>query len=151
LNLAPGESLFYLRRRRFVNDAPIILTNNFVRMDLCPDIDREDFTEQRLLSCLERKYGLQLSWARRTFEARTADVEMARCLALPVGAPLMYIEQIVYLEDGRPVECSDVWIPGDRFRLSSITARGGKQTVTNSWRRSDPVTREAVAGNGHGI
>lgn len=142
LNLAGGESLFYLRRRRFVNDSPIILTNNYVRLDLCPGIDQEDFTKQRLLSCMEKKYGLQLSWARRTFEARAADAEQAEWLNLPVGAPLMYLEQIVYLEDGRPVECSDIWIPGDRFRLSSITARGGKQTLTNSWRRGDSVPPE---------
>jgi DNA-binding GntR family transcriptional regulator len=148
LNLAPGETLFYLRRRRFVNDAPIILTHNYVRLDLCPGIDQEDFTEQRLLSCLERKYRLHLSWARRTFEARAADAEQSQWLALPVGAPLMYIEQIIYLEDGRPIECSDIWIPGDRFRLSSITARGGKQTVTNSWRRGDPAPRETAMTNG---
>jgi GntR family transcriptional regulator len=148
LNLAPGESLFYLRRRRFVNDAPIILTNNYVRMDLCPEIDQEDFTQQRLLSCLEKKYGLHLSWARRTFEARAADAEQAQWLGLPVGAPLMYLEQIVYLEDGQPVECSDIWIPGDRFRLSSITARGGKQTLTNSWRRSDSAARGATNHRG---
>jgi len=142
LNLAGGESLFYLQRRRFVNDSPIILTNNYVRLDLCPGIEQEDFTKQRLLSCMEKKFGLHLSWARRTFEARAANAEQSEWLNLPVGAPLMYLEQIVYLEDGRPVECSDIWIPGDRFRLSSITARGGKQTLTNSWRRGDLTSHE---------
>jgi DNA-binding GntR family transcriptional regulator len=149
LHLAPGEPLFFLRRRRFVKDAPIILTNNYVRLDLCPQIDQEDFTEQRLLSCLERRYGLHLSWARRTFEARSANAELSRWLGLSVGAPLMYIEQIVYLEDGRPVECSDIWIPGDRFKMSSIMARDGKQTLTNSLRRSD-VAAQGPASNGRG-
>jgi DNA-binding GntR family transcriptional regulator len=148
LNLAPGEALFHLRRRRFVNDRPIILTDNYVGLALCPGIEQEDFTQQRLLSCLETRYGLHLSWARRTFEARTATVEQARWLEVAKGAPLMYIEQIVYLDDGRPVERSDIWIPGDRFKLSSIMARDGKQTLTNSVRRSDSAADE-TATNGH--
>lgn len=144
LNLEPNEPLFHLRRRRFVNDAPIVLTDNYVGLALCPAIEQEDFTEQRLLSCLETKYGLQLSWARRTFEACTADPEQARWLEVSIGAPLMYIEQIVYLEDGRPVERSDIWIPGDRFKLSSIMARDGKQTLSNSLHQNDVAANDAV-------
>jgi len=147
LNLAPGEALLHLRRRRFVNDAPIILTDNYVGLALCPAIDRENFTEQRLLSCLETRYGLHLSWARRTFESCTAGAEQARWLEVSVGAPLMYIEQIIYLADGRPVERSDIWIPGDRFKLSSIMARDGKQTLSNSLHESDfAATRAATNG-----
>ncbi len=149
LNLPPSEAVFLLRRRRFVNDRPIILTDNYVGLALCPGIDREDFAEQRLLSCLETKYGLHLSWARRTFEARIAGEEQARLLEVAVGAPLMYIEQIVYLEDGRPVERSDIWIPGDRFKLSSIMARDGKQTLTNSVHRSDTPPTDETMTNGH--
>ena len=134
LNLTAGEDVFYLERRRFVHDAPIILTHNYVRLDVCPTIDQEDFTEQRLLSCLETKFGLNLSWARRTFEARVASAEQVRQLGLDPGTPLMYIEQIVYLDDGRPVECSDIWLAGDRFKLSSLITRDGKQTLTNPFR-----------------
>jgi GntR family transcriptional regulator len=148
LNLTSGEALFHLRRRRFVNDTPIILTDNYVGLGLCPAIDQEDFSQQRLLSCLETKYGLHLSWARRTFEARSANAEQARWLEIAEGAPLMYIEQIIYLEDGRPVECSDIWIPGDRFKLSSIMARDGKQPLTDALHRRDAAADEAVT-NGH--
>jgi GntR family transcriptional regulator len=131
LGLPAEAEVFHLKRRRFVDGTPIILTDNYVRRDLCPGIEREEFTEQRLFACLERRHSLRLSWSRRVFEARAATPEQAELLALPAGAPLMYIEQIVYLEDGRPVECSDVWLRGDRFRLSATMSRHEKQSLTS--------------------
>jgi DNA-binding GntR family transcriptional regulator len=37
--------------------------------------------------------------------------------------PVMYLEQIVFLKSGTPVEMSDVWLRGDRYRLSAIVKR----------------------------
>lgn len=130
LNLSPGEPVLRLRRRRFVDDVPIILTENFVPLALAPGIEHEDFATQRLFRCMEQRFGLRLSWARRTFEAQAANPPEANLLALPHLAPLMYIEQIVYLEDGRSAECSDIWLRSDRFKLSSLISRDGQSSVT---------------------
>ncbi len=127
LALPPDAPVLFLRRRRFVDDAPINLTENYVPLAAAPGIEAEDFTRQRLFQCLEDRYGHRLSWARRTFEARPAAAEQAQVLALPPGAPVMYIEQITYLADDRPVEFSDIWLRSDRFRLSSIIYRDGKR------------------------
>jgi hypothetical protein len=35
----------------------------------------------------------------------------------------MYLEQIVFLKNGTPIEMSDVWLRGDRYRLSAIVKR----------------------------
>ena len=132
LNLEPDHLVFSLQRRRFVNNVPIILTKNYVRYELCPGIEREHFQERQLFHCLESKYGLRLSWARRTSEARLAAAQESSLLGTAVGSPVMYMEQIVYLEDGRAAECSDIWMRGDRFKLSSIITRGGKHTSSSS-------------------
>jgi GntR family transcriptional regulator len=132
LNLGPNNLVFRLERRRFVNHVPIILTKNYVRYELCPGIEHEHFQDLRLFRCLEGKYRLRLSWARRTSEARLAGEQESSLLGIPLQAPVMYMEQIVYLEDGRPVECSDIWMRGDRFKLSSIITRAGKHTSSSS-------------------
>ncbi len=129
LHLRPDEPVFYLKRRRFVNDVPIILTENYVALSLCADIEHENFTEQRLFQCLEERFGLHLDWAQRTFEARAATPEQAILFNIPVGSPLMYIEQIVYLQDGRSIECSDVWLRGDRFKLPATVSRSAGWTA----------------------
>ncbi|PZN11450.1 MAG: GntR family transcriptional regulator, partial [Bacillota bacterium] len=64
-----------------------------------------------------------LAWGHRTFEALAADDRRAEYLDLPPGAPVFYIQQVVYLADGTAVEYSDVWLRGDRFRLSAVVRR----------------------------
>jgi DNA-binding GntR family transcriptional regulator len=131
LGLKPDDLVFFLQRRRYVNNVPIIFTKNYVRYELCAGIEREEFKELQLFRCLETKFGLHLSWARRTSEARLASAQESAILDIPLGAPVLYMEQIVYLEDGRAAECSDIWMRGDRFRLSSIITRSGIHTPSN--------------------
>lgn len=123
LNISPSSSVLDLKRRRFVNAAPIILTKNYVRTSYCPGIEEEDFEQHSLFGYLENKYRLRLSWARRTAEAKCAPRDVAAALNIPLESPLLYIEQIVYLEDGQPIEYSDVWLRSDRFKLSSVISR----------------------------
>ena len=115
--------VFRLLRRRSVRGVWVALLANFVRADLCPDIERHDFERQTLFGTLEDSYGLRLEWARRTFEAQAANEDVARRLELGQGSPVLYLEQVSYLSDDTPVEYSDVWIRGDSLRISSLLKR----------------------------
>lgn len=128
LNLGMSAEAVSLLRRRSVDGAPIAWLENHVSAALCPGLESEDWTQQSLFQTLESRYKLRLAWARRTFEARLATPDLAQKLGVESGAPLFYLEQISYLEDGRAIECSDVWLRGDRFKLSSILTRDGRLT-----------------------
>lgn len=124
LALPPDSAVFFLKRVRTVQDKPVIVLKNYVVLQRCPDIVKVDFTRHRLFEVLEQMFGLRVDWGRRTFAALGADSETAALLGVPTGEPAMYIEQVVYLDDGSPIELSDVWLPGDRFRLSATVKRG---------------------------
>ncbi len=128
LSLGIGAEAVSLRRKRRVDGAPIAYLENHVSAALCPGLETRDWEQNGLFQVLEGDYNLRLAWARRTFEARLASPDLARALEVEIGAPLLYLEQISYLEDGRPIECSDVWLRGDRFKLSSILTRDGHLT-----------------------
>ncbi|HLH70283.1 MAG TPA: GntR family transcriptional regulator [Candidatus Dormibacteraeota bacterium] len=123
LGIEPGDAVFELVRRRSVAGVWVAFLVNRLRTDVCPGIERQDFGRRTLFDTLEQVYRLPLAWARRTFEAQSAQEEVAARLEIPVGSPVLYLEQVTYLADGRPVEYSDVWIRGDRLRLSSILKR----------------------------
>jgi DNA-binding GntR family transcriptional regulator len=133
LGIEPGDAIFELVRRRSVAGVWVAFLVNRLRTDLCPGIERQDFEHRTLFDTLEQVYGLPLAWARRTFEAQAAQGEVAARLEVPAGSPVLYLEQVTYLADDRPVEYSDVWIRGDRLRLSSIlkrtTAGQGERTT----------------------
>ena len=128
LNLGAHEEAISLLRRRSVDGVPITWLENHVSAALCLNLEHEDWTKQSLFQTLEARYRLRLAWARRTFEAQLATPDLAQKLGIETGAPLFYLEQISYLEDGCAIECSDVWLRGDRFKLSSILTRDGRLT-----------------------
>jgi len=142
LNLPRDSSVLSLKRRRFVDELPIVLTKNYVPLSHCPGIEQENFENNSLFGYLETKYHLHLSWARRTVEARSASRDVATFLDVPVNSPLLYIEQIVYLEDGQPIEYSDIWLRSDRFKLSSIISREMMRPATSPSKEPHPRRRK---------
>ena len=138
LRLEPGERVVYLARIRLVESCPVAYMENYVPARLAPGLERVDFRRRGLFRTLEQGYGLALAWGQRTFEALGAEGRVAGYLELPAGAPVFYIQQVVYLDDGRPVEYSDVWLRGDRFRMSAVV------------RRRPRDARPRVAGRGAG-
>jgi hypothetical protein len=39
---------------------------------------------------------------------------------------VMHVEQLAYVENGAIIECSDLWLRGDCFRLIAGVSRSGK-------------------------
>ncbi len=115
--------IFMLRRVRSVRQEPFTLIRNYLLYDRLPQIERVDFTRQRLFETLEKQFNLRLSWGQRTFQAQVADEAIARLLHISPCDPVMYIEQVTYLRDGSPIELSDVWLRGDQVRLSAMVKR----------------------------
>ncbi|NOZ50438.1 MAG: GntR family transcriptional regulator [Chloroflexi bacterium] len=123
LSIAVDEKLLFLRRIRYVNDEPLILLNNYVVYASAPGIENVDFKQHRLFEILETGYGLTLAGGSRTFQAQPANAETASLLDTNQAAPVMYMEQLTHLQSGAPVEFSEIWIRGDRFRLTASVNR----------------------------
>jgi GntR family transcriptional regulator len=59
----------------------------------------------------------------RTFQAQIATRPVADLLQISLGSPVLYLEQVSYDKAANPIEYSDVWIRGDRLRLSAWLKR----------------------------
>lgn len=136
LSVPPGGKVFFIKRVRSVAQLPLIVLHNYVAHDRCPGIEQVDFTRHRLFEVLEEQFHLEIDWGRRTFEARTADEEVETLLNIAECAPVVYMEQLVYLSDGSPVELSDLWLRGDRFRISATVQRDDLRRTGANARKS---------------
>lgn len=123
LDLAPGQHVLRLVRRRSTKDGPIALLHNFVRIDLTPGLEDADFAADSLFGILEHRYGLKIASGRRTFSAQAATSDVAVALDVSEGSPVQYLEQVTYLADSRPIEYSDVWINSKLLRVTSLLSR----------------------------
>jgi DNA-binding GntR family transcriptional regulator len=129
LTLPAGVEVLRLARVRQADEVPVAYFVNYLRPDVCPDFTNEELTQESLYALIESACGVRVATGRRRLEARAADADLAELLETPVGTPLQYFEQVTYLQDGRPVEYSEVWIRSDRVKLQFII---GEQSVLGS-------------------
>jgi GntR family transcriptional regulator len=117
--LRTTDEVYAIRRVRSVEAVPVLLVDNFVPRALCPDLTQRDLESNQLFATLARDYGIEPYDGDRTFEATLARRETAELLDIAVGDPVMFAEQTTRRRDGTPIEASDMWIPGRRFKLSA--------------------------------
>jgi GntR family transcriptional regulator len=93
-----------ISRLRSVGGHPVVLVSSYLPYALCPGLIQADLRHQSLYAYLEQEYSLRIGGGQREIEAVLATDEEARLLEVERGAPLLRLESVSFLEDGRPME-----------------------------------------------
>lgn len=117
LRLRPGERVHVLERVRSVEGEKLLLSTTYIPEVLCPGLLDDDLSVGSLYRLLREKHGLRIAWGERSLEAVAADQDEARLLDLALASPLLLLDTVAYLSDGRPFEYSHVLQRGDRARI----------------------------------
>lgn len=114
-----AEEVFILvERLRLANGKPMVLETAFLREMFCPGLEEVDLNNRSLYETLRERYGIQLGRAEQTVEARVADDYEAKVLEARPGTPVLAVERLTYLSDGKtPIEYVRSLYRGDRYRL----------------------------------
>ena len=78
---------------------------------------------QDVISILERQLGIRIGPSRTTVGAVTADEETADLIGVDVGAPLIWLEDVLEDQDGQPRALSQFRLRGDRVAVSAKARR----------------------------
>jgi hypothetical protein len=79
---------------------------------------RISLTTGSLYQWLQTRYGLTVAYAERNLEAVAAQQRDAMLLDIALYSPLLLLESVVYLPNGKPLEYSSTFHRGDRTRVS---------------------------------
>jgi len=104
LKVDPLTPVVKIARLRSVGGHPVVLVSSFLPQAMCPGLIQADLRHQSLYGFLEQEYGLRVHGGRREIEAVLATDEEARLLEVERGTPLLRLESLSVLEDGRPME-----------------------------------------------
>jgi GntR family transcriptional regulator len=107
LDLPALTPVIKISRLRSVGGHPVVLVSSFLPYALCPGLIQADLRMQSLYAFLEQEYGLRIAAGRREIQAVLAGEDEARQLQVDRGSPLLRLESVSYLEDGRPMEYFD--------------------------------------------
>ena len=118
LEVETDTAVVTLSRLRKLNDEPSVFVTTYVPQQLCPELLDADLENRSLYDFLEHsEYGLKIHRGRRYIGVSLAKEHEASLLQMEVGAPLIELDSITYLEDGRPLEYFHALHRGDRTRF----------------------------------
>lgn len=117
LQLKAGEPVIKIHRLRGVENEYILLDTTYLPYSICPEVLEADLNTHSLYAFLEEKLGLKIARGHRTLEAVLATEYEAKMLQIDQGAPLILLDSVAYLDDGRPIEYFHALHRGGRARF----------------------------------
>lgn len=121
LNVLPGTRLIVLQRVRLADEQPVAIETANIVASLCPDLlEKHDFAHESLYNVMRRDYGIHLTHAEQTIEARPATREEASALNIKVGQPVLSMTRVACDEANRPVEYVRSAYRGDRYKFRVV-------------------------------
>lgn len=115
--------ILYLKRIRLVDNEKVILIENWVNMNICVDIDQENFEKNTIFDMVEKTSKKTIEFGVRSFEARSLDDEQAQILSMEPHSPILYLEQKTYVEGNQVAEYSNIWLKSDKHKIISVLER----------------------------
>lgn len=117
LALSIGDPVHLIERFRSVEGEKLLLSVTHIPQVLCPNLVHDDLSSGSLYRHLAERYGLTIGRSERSMEAMAASQREAQLLGIALASPLLLMDIVAYLPDGRPFESSRVLHRGDRARI----------------------------------
>lgn len=123
LDIAEGEEVIYLFRKRFANEEPIVTIQTYLPLDKCSFIMEQDLEKEALYEVLAQREGTKIHKVKRKIEAVEAEEGDVRLLGMEQGKPVQYFTSIGYTYEDVPLEYSKARYRGDRsfFEITILT------------------------------
>lgn len=119
LRLDRGQQVVFIERLRYLGDLPLSLDLTYLEPEIGTQVLTHSLESNDIFALIEQLTGHRLGAASLALEAIPADVHSAAALQVPDGAPLLMLERLTSLDEGRPVDLEYIRMRGDR-----ITMRG---------------------------
>lgn len=124
LQVPEGSPLTEIRRVRHADRQPVSLDVTYVRRDLGERLAREDLATRDIFVIIENDYGMPLGYADISIDAISADVSLARQLAVETGSPILRMERLTWTRAGQPIDFEYLYYRGDSFNYQVRAERG---------------------------
>jgi len=129
LHLEPGEDVIVVDRVRTANDRPVVLSRDILAARLTGEdpVLLGKLERTSVYEVLERDLGVAIHHGLATFRPTRADGHIASSLGVPKGTLLLYIRQVDFDGEGRPVVSSHEHHLADAFEFSVVRRGPGRR------------------------
>ena len=123
LQVPVNAPFFFLKRVRTVDGEPIMYIENRISLLVVPGLDKVDFGKETLFASIEQYAGRRIGYSQARYAAKIAGEKRGTILHVGEEAPVLHLEQQVFLSNNVPVEWGNVWLRANRYVVGTILQR----------------------------
>jgi GntR family transcriptional regulator len=101
LGLPAASRLVKIERLRLTGEEPFALETCYLPASEYSGLVAAPLGRSSLFGTLHHDFGVELAYADEEIDATAADINLAELLALPKGAPILRIRQVIYSTKGK--------------------------------------------------
>jgi GntR family transcriptional regulator len=116
LEVARDSRLFFVRRLRFADGAPVILERRFIVAGLCPRLNRRDL-EGSLYGAWTSRHGLEITGANQSIRAANLSEEDAHLLGVKRGAAALLVLALGSVAGNKPLWWEETLYRADAYEF----------------------------------
>jgi GntR family transcriptional regulator len=125
LGIPAGGRALRIYRLRLADGEPMSIESTHLPARRFPGLRRNLRKNSSLYVTLATEYGIELAEAEETIETVLAGPEDARLLGVDTGLPLLLVSRRTFDASGAPVEWTQSWYRGDRYKIVTRLRRPG--------------------------
>lgn len=122
LRLPAAWNVLMIESLKLQNDFPLGLAVNYIALEDGQSLDLST-DEPDVIVILEHQLGIRIGGSQTTVGAIAADEQSAELIGVDVGAPLIWLEDVITDEHGQPRALSQLRLRGDRVAFSANAYR----------------------------
>ena len=120
LKIEEDEFIYFVHRVRYVDDKAVVIEKTYIPLNLIPGMKLAD-VKKSIYGYIKDKLGLNIQSAHSTVRAMKSDELDRKYLNLEKDEPILEVEIVAYLDNGKVFEYSFSRHRYDKFEFKSIT------------------------------
>ena len=121
LEINTGDKVYRLHRLRYINNIPMAIQDSFTVYDLCPTLDKYDFSHESLYRVFKEFFNFKLAYSNNTLEARISNKSEEQMFSLNKQIPVFILTQTIFIESGKPIEYVKSIYRCDKYKFFNIS------------------------------
>lgn len=120
LKIEEDEFIYFVHRVRYVDDKAVVIEKTYIPLNLIPGMKLAD-VKKSIYGYIKDKLGLNIQSFHSTVRAMKSDELDRKYLNLEKDEPILEVERVAYLDNGKVFEYSFSRHRYDKFEFKSIT------------------------------
>lgn len=120
LKIEEDEFIYFVHRVRYVDNKAVVIEKTYIPLNLIPGMKLAD-VKKSIYGYIKDKLGLNIQSAHSTVRAMKSDELDRKYLNLEKDEPILEVERVAYLDNGKVFEYSFSRHRYDKFEFKSIT------------------------------